>query len=175
VKQGNDICVVTTRDRTRSGSSGHKRSVTRLVSTHPRVKKIAYCFEFLEAFDDEFRCSRAGSGLHVQIRKTKPALNNSGLQMNVLDSRVREIDFPAKQDADLHVNAFGIESISQGVITEIQVRQRENNSGPGEDGADNIVLPKRGIRTFELQDLFSRGFGAHVLPNEISGTVFYQT
>src|SRR5689334_8887850 len=106
----------------------------RLIAAHPCVEEIANSFEFLEAFNDQFRARRAGGGLDLYIGKAEPALNEIGTQMNVLDARISEVHFAAEKKADSHVNAFLIETIAQGVIAKIKIRQRDNNRGSAEHG-----------------------------------------
>src|SRR5689334_6005221 len=70
--------------------------------------------------------------------------------MNVLDTGVGKIDLPPEQNADLHVNAFFIEAVLQGVVSKIEVRQTGEDARTGQDGPNDVVFPQRGVGPFQL-------------------------
>src|ERR1044072_7773068 len=118
-----------------------RRSVPRLIAAHSSVEKITDGFVLFETFDDEFRTGRAGRRLNLHIGQNEPALNKAGAKVYVLNARVSQIHFAAKQDPDFHVDAFVIEAVAQRVITKIKIRQRERDGGAGEQRANDVVSP----------------------------------
>ena len=66
----------------------------------------------------------------LNISQAKPALDQPGAQMNILNARVSEIDFASKQNSHPHVDSFFIERVTQRVIAEIKIWQREYDSRP---------------------------------------------
>jgi len=53
--------------------------------------------------------------------------------VNVLDARIGQIDFPAEEQTDFHMNSFRVESVAQGVKPEEEIGQREENRRPAQD------------------------------------------
>ena len=90
--------------------------------------------------------------LDLHIGQPEPSLDDSRAEMDVLNARVRDVHFAAKEDADFHVNALRIEAVAQRVVAEIKQRQRDEKRGAAEDDADEIELPQRGLRAFERED-----------------------
>src|ERR1051325_11172902 len=65
--------------------------------------------------------------------------------MYILDAGVGEIDFAPKQDAHFHMNAFFVESVPQGVISKIQIRQTGDDARAGKNRPNNVILPQSGV------------------------------
>src|SRR5882762_4582340 len=103
------------------------------VAAHPGIKKITDGFVFFEPLDYQLRSGRAGCGLNFDAGQPKPALNHARPEMNILDPRISEIDFPAEEQTDFHVNSFRVESVAQSMKSKEQVRQREKNRWPAQD------------------------------------------
>src|SRR2546426_823682 len=95
--------------------------------------------------------------------------------MVILDAGIGKIDLAPEKNAHLHVDAFLVKAVAERMITEIKVRQGAHYSGSGKNRANDVVLPKRGVRAFQRADFFGYGCRLHkplaikVLPGPISG------
>src|SRR4051812_18845357 len=127
------------------------------VTSHLSIKKIPDGFVFFETLDDQFGSRRTGGCLNLHVRDAQPALKYARAQMNVLDTSISKIDLPAKQDAYFHMNTLRIKTIAQRVITKIEIRETRDDPGAGENGDDDIICPKRGMRPFQGKDLLRNG------------------
>src|ERR1051326_3377210 len=112
----------------------------RLIAAHAGVEEVTDGLELFEAFDHQFRTGLTGRGLDLHVGEAEPALDDSGAEMDVLDAGVSQIDFTAEEDAHLHVDAFVVEAIAKGVIAKEKIWQGSNDTGPGEECADVVIL-----------------------------------
>ena len=85
------------------------------------------------------------------------------MQMDVLNARVSKIDLGAKKNPDLHVNPLFIESVPQGVIPKIKVRQTADDSRTGENGANDVILPQRGVGSIQPANCIRDWLTIHVV------------
>src|SRR4051812_9614211 len=81
--------------------------------------------------------------------------------MNILDTRIREIDFTPKENAHFHMNPFAIKTVLQRMISKIKVRQRDDYSRASEDRANDIVLPEHRMWPFNREDFFWYRLAVH--------------
>src|SRR5689334_13919848 len=81
--------------------------------------------------------------------------------MDVLDSRIGEVDFSPEQNANFHMDAFGIKAIAQRMVTEKKVRQCDNQARTGQDGANDVIFPQHFLRPIDGKDLFGYRLADH--------------
>src|SRR5262249_7307860 len=96
-----------------------------LCSTHLRVQKIAQLLELPNAFDRHLSAGVPACRLHLDAREPEPPLDNVAREVDVLNSRVRQVDLAVKQDAPAHRNPLGVESVPHRVIAEVAVDENE--------------------------------------------------